>query len=299
MKPAPFEYVRPSSLDEAIAALSEGGYAARALAGGQSLIPAMNFRLAQPSLLVDLCDLASLRGIEGGEGSEGGGDDEGGGLRIGAMTRQRDVERSELVERSAPLLAEAMPWVAHPQIRNRGTIGGSLAHADPAAELPAVMMVLDASFVLRSADGARRVPARDFYLGLFSTALEPGELLVEVRIPARAARRRCAFEEVSRRHGDFALAGVAVEVEFREDGAVERAAIGLFSVGDAPILSADGAACLAGRTLTPSRIGEAAEAAAAALDPPGDIHASPVFRRHLARVLTRRALERISEQAPD
>lgn len=302
MKPAPFEYVRPASLEEAIAALTEGGYAARALAGGQSLIPAMNFRLAQPSLLVDLCDLTTLRGIEGVGDEEGGGPGDGGGdggLRIGAMTRQRAVERSALVGQRAPLLAEAMPWVAHPQIRNRGTIGGSLAHADPAAELPAVMMVLDATFALRGAYGSRLVPARDFYLGLFSTALEPGELVVEIRIPARAARSRCAFEEVSRRHGDFALAGVAAELEFGEDGAVERAAIGLFSVGDAPILSGDGAACLAGRTLTDSVIGEAAEATAAALDPPGDIHASPAFRRHLARVLTRRALERIRERAPD
>lgn len=290
MKPAPFEYVRAGSLDEAIGALTEGGYAARALAGGQSLIPAMNFRLAQPSLLVDLRDLEGLRGIEAGED---------GTLRIGAMTRQRTVERSDLVGRHAPLLAEAMPWVAHPQIRNRGTIGGSLAHADPAAELPAVMMVLDATFTVRGSEGSRRIPAREFYLGLFSTAIEPGELLVDIEIPAPPRRSRCAFEEVSRRHGDFALAGVAVDLALGDDGVVDGAAIGLFSVSDAPLLSEEGSACLAGRSLTASLIEQAAEATAAALDPPGDMHASPEYRRHLARVLTRRALERIGHRKTD
>ncbi|MFW6088951.1 MAG: FAD binding domain-containing protein, partial [Gemmatimonadota bacterium] len=173
MKPAPFDYVRPTSVEEAIDALREGGPGAKALAGGQSLIPALNFRLAQPSLLVDLAGLDALSGIRTAED---------GGLTIGAMTRQRTVERSEVVGARAPLISEAMTLVAHPQIRNRGTFGGSLAHADPAAELPAVMLALDAVFVSCGPDGTRRVPARDFYVGLFETALARDELLVEVEI---------------------------------------------------------------------------------------------------------------------
>ncbi|MGI9038766.1 MAG: FAD binding domain-containing protein, partial [Gemmatimonadota bacterium] len=194
MKPAPFEYVRPASVAEAIEAIASGGYAARALAGGQSLIPAMNFRLAQPSVLVDLGPLEDLRGIRL----------DGDRLRIGAMTRQRDVERSVVVRDHAPLLAEVMPWIAHPQIRNRGTIGGSLAHADPAAELPAVMLVLGATLTAQGPSGARRIPAAEFYTGLFETALEPDEILTEIDVPVRTSATRWAFEEVSRRHGDFA-----------------------------------------------------------------------------------------------
>lgn len=284
MKPAPFEYVRPASVDEAIAALAEGGGDAQPLAGGQSLIPAMNFRLARPARLVDLAGLGALRGIEG-TGA--------GGLRIGAMTRQRAVERSALVAERSPLLAAAMPWIAHPQIRNRGTIGGSLAHADPAAELPAVMIALDAELVLQGPGGVRRMPAREFYVSLFTTALGRAELLVQVELPPVAPGTRFAFEEVSRRHGDFALAGAAVAVRVAEDGTVEGAAIGLVSVGDGPVLSSAGAAALVGRRLTGESASEAADAVAAALDPPGDIHASPDYRRHLARVLTRRALERV------
>lgn len=288
MKPAPFEYVRPGSVEEAIAALVDGGEDAKPLAGGQSLVPAMNFRLARPARLVDLAGIDELRGVEGSAA---------GGLRIGAMTRQRAVERSALVAERSPLLAETMPWIAHPQIRNRGTVGGSLAHADPAAELPAVMAVLDAEFVLRGPDGVRRVPAREFYVGLFTTALGPHELLVEIELPPAAPGTRFAFEEVSRRHGDFALAGVAVAVRRTEDGAVEAAAIGLVSVGDGPVLSVEGARALVGRRLTADAAAEAAAATADALDPPGDIHASPDYRRHLARVLTRRALERIRSSA--
>jgi CO/xanthine dehydrogenase FAD-binding subunit len=209
------------------------------------------------------------------------------------MTRQRDVERSAVVREHAPLLAEAMPWVAHPQIRNRGTLGGSLAHADPAAELPAVMLALDAVFSLRGPDGTRRIPAREFYTGLFSTALEPGELLVDIDLPIASRAERAAFEEVSRRHGDFALAGVAVLVRRAPDGNVEHAAISLLSVGDGPTLSDVGAAALSGRPLSDDSIAAAADATAEALDPPADIHASSEFRRHLARVLTRRALERL------
>lgn len=282
MKPAPFDYVRPASVDEAIALIDGDEPGTKLLAGGQSLIPTMNFRLAQPSLLVDLADLEELVGIR---------QREDGGLWIGAMTRQRTVERSELVRRRAPLVADAMPWVAHPQIRNRGTIGGSLAHADPAAELPAVMVALNATMVLRGRDDVRRVPARDFFVGLFTTALEPGELLVAVELPPVPDGARFAFEEVARRHGDFALAGVAVALTVTADGSLESAAIALLGVDDVPVLSA-AATELVGREPNAETISAAAEATAAALDPPGDIHAGPEYRRHLAGVLTRRALER-------
>lgn len=284
MKPAPFEYVRPASVEEAIGTLADAGYAAKPLAGGQSLIPAMNFRLAQPAVLVDLGGLDDLRGIRQGED---------GGLIIGAMTTHRAVERSSLVAEHAPLLAEAMPWIAHPQIRNRGTVGGSLAHADPAAELPSVMQVLDAILHVQGPDGERTIPLDEFYYGLFTTALEPDELLTAIEIPPLAAGARGAFEELSRRHGDFALAGVAVVLEAAEDGSVTRARMSLLSVGDGPVLAERAMASLEGGTLSDLSIREAAALTAEDLDPPGDIHASAEFRRHLAGVLTARALDRL------
>lgn len=284
MKPALFEYVRPASVTEAIDALSEGGYGAKLLAGGQSLIPAMNFRLAQPELLIDLGNLDELRGIR---------ECEHGGLMIGAMTTHREVERSELVARHTPLLAEVMPWIAHAQIRNRGTLGGSLAHADPAAELPSVMQVLGAVMHARGPDGERTIPVDDFYVGLFTTDLEPDELLTAIEIPPVAAGSRCAFEEVARRHGDFALVGVAVIIEPDEDGAIAGARISLLSVGDGPVLAERAMEGLVGRKLSDEAIRAAAREAAEDLDPPDDIHASPEFRRHLAEVLTARALQRV------
>ena len=181
MKPAHFEYYRPSTLDEALALLDRHGGDAKPLAGGQSLIPAMNFRLATPSVLVDLNDLHVLGYIKNGSVE----------LRIGGMTRQRSIERSDVVSKSAPLITETMPFIAHPAIRNRGTIGGSLAHADPAAELPAVMMALNARLVVTSRTGTREVPAHAFFTGLFSTAVGPGELLTEIRIPVQLRQRLC------------------------------------------------------------------------------------------------------------
>ena len=284
MKPAPFEYARPGSVTEAIDALSEGGFGAKLLAGGQSLIPAMNFRLAQPELLIDLGNLDELRGIR---------ECEHGGLMIGAMTTHREVERSELVARHTPLLAEVMPWIAHAQIRNRGTLGGSLAHADPAAELPSVMQVLGAVLHARGPDGERTIPVDDFYVGLFTTDLEPDELLTAIEIPPIAAGSRCAFEEVARRHGDFALVGVAVIIEPDEGGAIKGARISLLSVGEGPVLAERAMEGLVGRTLSDEAIRAAAREAAEDLDPPDDIHASPEFRRHLAEVLTARALQRV------
>lgn len=281
MKPATFEYHRPESEDDALALLARFGGDAKPLAGGQSLVPAMNFRLARPAVLVDLNRIASLVYIE----------DKGETLRIGAMTRQRAVERSRVVAERAPLLAESMPWIAHPQIRNRGTIGGSLAHADPAAELPAVAVALDGRLVVRNRTGVRRIPAIEFYTGLFTTALAPDELLVAVELAPRPAGSGSAFLEVSRRHGDFALAGVAVEVVLDSQGKCGAVRIALLSVGDGPVLATNAANALVGRVPDEGTIESAARVASETdIDPPGDIHASSAYRRHLARVLVRRAL---------
>jgi carbon-monoxide dehydrogenase medium subunit len=288
MKPAPFEYFRPQSLDEALALLAEHGADAKPLAGGQSLIPAMNFRLATPSVLVDLNGLAQLSYIK----------DDLGDVRIGGMARQRAIERSRVVSERVPLLAETMPHIAHPAIRNRGTIGGSLAHADPAAELPAVVVALKARLMVSSTSGTREVPAEEFFVGLFSTAVQPGELLTEIRIPPPPTRSGFAFQEISRRHGDFALVGVTAAVQLGEDGRCSDVRIALLSVGDRPMLATLGAKVLVGQRPSAEAIRAAADAAATRdIDPSSDIHASARYRRQLANVLTRRVLERAFERA--
>ena len=288
MKPAPFEYFRPRSLDEALSLLAEHGGDAKALAGGQSLIPAMNFRLATPSVLVDLNALSELSYIK----------DDAGGVTIGGMTRQRALERSTLVSDRVPLVAETMPHIAHPAIRNRGTIGGSLAHADPAAELPAVTLALNARLVVSSTSGAREVSADDFFIGLFTTAVQPGELLTEIRIPAPAARSGFAFQEISRRHGDFALVGVAATVQLDDNGGCASARIALLSVGDRPMLAEQASKTLVGQSPSAEAFRTAADTAATRdIDPSSDIHASARYRRQLANVLTRRVLERAFQRA--
>jgi aerobic carbon-monoxide dehydrogenase medium subunit len=288
MKPAAFEYFRPRSLDEALSLLARYAGEAKPLAGGQSLIPAMNFRLATPAVLVDLNALTELAYIN----------DEPNGLRLGGMTRQRALERSGVVANVAPLVAEAMPFIAHAAIRNRGTVGGSLAHADPAAELPAVMLALDARFGIRSSGGARSVDADHFFVGLFATAVEPGELLTEITIPKRRARTGSAFQEISRRHGDFALVGVAASVTLDQQGRCEAARIALLSAGDRPMLARQAARALAGQEPSVEAIRAASDAAATQdIEPSSDIHASAAYRRHLAAVLTRRALTLAFERA--
>jgi carbon-monoxide dehydrogenase medium subunit len=288
MKPAAFKYFRPRTVDEALALLAEHAGDAKPLAGGQSLIPAMNFRLATPAVLVDLNALSDLAYIKDGEQ----------GLRLGGMTRQRALERSPAVARQAPLVSETMPFIAHPAIRNRGTVGGSLAHADPAAELPAVMLALDAQFTARSPRGSRSISAGDFFTGLFSTALEPGELLTDITIPRVAKRSGYAFQEVSRRHGDFALVGVAASVVLDERGRCASARIALLSVGDRPMLAEQAAKALNGQLPSADAIKAAADAASSKdIDPSSDIHASARYRRQLANVLTRRVLKLAFERA--
>ena len=288
MKPAPFEYFRPRSLDEALSLLAEHGSDAKPLAGGQSLIPAMNFRLATPAVLVDLNELRELSHISDVDGE----------IRIGGMVRQRATECNELVAERAPLLAETMPHIAHPAIRNRGTIGGSLAHADPAAELPAVMLALKATLVVKSKSETREIPSGDFFVGLFSTSVQTGELLTEIRIPPPVARSGYSFQEISRRHGDFALVGVAAAVQLDGKGRCEDARVALLSVGDRPVLAEEASKALIGQAPSVESIRAAADAAATRdIDPSSDIHASARYRRQLANVLTRRVLERAFERA--
>ena len=288
MKPAPFDYFSPATVEEALALLEEHGGDAKPLAGGQSLIPAMNFRLARPAVLVDLNRIADLAYVRAAPG----------GVAIGAMTRQRAVERSDDVARAAPLLAEAMPSIAHPQIRNRGTLGGSIAHADPSAELPAVMLALDAQFRAKSATGERSIPAGEFFKGMLETALAPGELLVEIAVPRLPASSGTAFLEMARRHGDYALVGVAVVVTLDPRRRCQEAKLSLLSVGDGPVLATEAGKVLAGQSPSEELLRAAGDAAATRdVDPPSDIHASAAYRRQLVAVLTRRALARAFERA--
>ena len=284
MKPAPFDYHAPRTLDEALTLLAQYGSDAKPLAGGQSLIPAMNFRLATPAVLVDLNGIAELSYVVA--------DHAGASVRIGAMTRHRELERNPSIARYAPLVTRTMPYVAHAAIRTRGTIGGSLAHADPAAELPAVALALDAVCTVTSSNGTRAVPAHDFFVGLFTTALAPGEILTEIAVPMPQPRTGVAFREFSRRHGDFALAGVAAAVTIDEAGRCSGAHIALLAVGDRPLLATNAAAAMVGQFPSTEALKAAAGIAAADdIDPPSDIHASSRYRRQLVNVLTRRTLE--------
>ncbi len=288
MKPAAFDYFAPKSIDEALALLAQHGYDAKPLAGGQSLVPTMNFRLAQPAVLVDLNGINELFFIR----------ENSAGLRIGAMTRQRTVERSPLVQRRAPLIHETMPHIAHPQIRNRGTFGGSLAHADPASELPVLAITLNARMRVQSSRGERWVNASDFYLDLFATDLQPDELLVEIDIPDLPARTGWAFDEVSRRHGDYAMAGAAATVTLAVDGTVAAARLVYLSVGDFPTEAFLAETALIGERPTSAALAAAAEIAATQdISPGGDIHASAAYRRHLAKVLAARVLARAVDRA--
>ncbi|MBI3159127.1 MAG: xanthine dehydrogenase family protein subunit M [Chloroflexi bacterium] len=287
MKPAPFEYHAPDSLEAALALRAEHGDEAKALAGGQSLIPAMNFRIAQPALLVDLNGVDELRFIRM-EGDE---------LRIGAMTTQNTLERSELAAKHQPLLFETVPFVAHPQIRNRGTLGGSIAHADPAAELPVAAVALDARMKAQSVDGERWIPAKQFFQGFFTVDLQPNEYLTEIAFPAMPPRTGWSFMEVARRHGDYAMCGVAARVTLDGKGKCKAARLVYLNVGEGPVDAEGAAALLVGEKITPESSAAAAEKASAEISPFGSVHASPEYQTHLARVLTKRALRRAHERA--
>jgi CO/xanthine dehydrogenase FAD-binding subunit len=290
MKPAPFEYFAPTSVEEALALLAEHGYEAKVLAGGQSLIPTMNFRLAQPAVLVDLNRVSELFYINP--------DPKSGGVNIGAMTRESQVEHSSVVAERAPLVSEAMPHIAHEQIRNRGTFGGCMAHADPAAELPTVAVVLKADMKVRNQSGERSIPAEEFFLSLFTTTMMPDEILVEVAIPPLPPRTGFSFMEVARRHGDYALMGVTAIVTLNNKNECEAARLVYVNGGDHPFNAQTATDLLKDQALTSGAIEAAAEAAATQdVEPPTDIHASADYRRQLVKVLTRRSLTQAAQRA--
>jgi carbon-monoxide dehydrogenase medium subunit len=284
MKPAPFDYIAPQTLDEALEIVNEHGYEAKLLAGGQSLIPAMNFRLAQPSLIVDLNSVNELDKLH---------PDESHGMRIGSMVRYSQLEHSQVLRELAPLVSEVMPHIAHPQIRNRGTAGGSLAHADPAGELPVVMVALQAGFRLRSASGERWVNAKDFFEGLFTTVLEPEEILVDIAVPPKQANTGYAFLEQARRYGDYAQAGVAAVVTLNGQGFCHEVRLVYLNAGETPMVASQAAAIMIGKAPTSELIEEAAHyASREEIEPITDIHDTAEYKRHLAFVLGKRALQR-------
>lgn len=286
MKPATFEYVAATSVGEAVAALAESEGEAKVLAGGQSLVPMLNFRLLGPALLVDINRVPGLDRIE----------ERDGGLALGAMTRHRALETSPLVRERFPVLAAAMTHVAHLAIRNRGTIGGSLAHADPAAELPMMALLLEAGIEVTGPGGARTIAARDFFLGALSTALGPDEIVTSVVLPALLPATGWGFEEVARRSGDFALAAVAATISLSGDEVTE-ARVAVTGAGEKPLRIAAAEALLRDRGSGPETIAAAARAAREAVEPHGDLHASADYRRHLVGVLAARALEAAARRA--
>jgi carbon-monoxide dehydrogenase medium subunit len=279
-------YARANSLDEVWSLQAAHGAAAQVIAGGQTLLATLAFRLSEPKLLVDITRISALRGIGLQDGM----------LRIGALTRHADLARDPLVARHAPLLAEAAPLIAHPAIRNRGTIGGSLAYADPAAELPACVVALGATVVTASAAGGRRIPAAAFFTGLLETALAPGEIIAAVEVPVATPATRSAIREVARRSGDYAMAGLAAWLEM-EGARVAAARLVFFGVGAGPVLAAGAGAALAGRALDGGSVAAAQAALAEDLDPPGDMHGPPEMKRHLARVLLQRVLAGFQPEA--
>jgi aerobic carbon-monoxide dehydrogenase medium subunit len=280
MKPAPFNLFRPKSVDEALALLQSHGDEAKVLAGGQSLVPLMNFRLAQPQNLIDLNGVKGLDQIKF--------DDQM--LSLGAMVRQRDVERSPSIAERLPILHEAIEQVGHPAIRNRGTAGGSLVHADPSAELPLVAIALDATFHLRGAQVSRSIAAKDFYHGYLLTDIAPDELLVSTDFHLPPADCGWCCTEIARRHGDFAIVAVAVLLGCGRDRKIDFARIALAGVGSAPLRMIAAEEALVGERAGAELFRRAADIAAQAVEPPADIHASAGYRRHLTGVLVRRAL---------
>ena len=279
MKPAKFEYHAPASVDEALAMLGRYDGEARVLAGGQSLVPMMNFRLATPKAIVDLNRIPGLGYIE----------EEGPVVRIGAMTRQRQLEFDPLVAAKLPLLRAALRWVGHLPTRSRGTIGGSLAHADPSAEIPMVLQTLEGEVVARGPQGERRIPAQELFQAALTTSLAPLEIITEVRFPSMPARAAHAVEEFARRKGDFAIAAVAVML-LRDGGRCAKARLATAGVGPTSIRLRDAEAVLEQKGLGEEAIAEAADKAKAAVDPVSDLNGSAEYRRHLTGVLTSRAI---------
>jgi aerobic carbon-monoxide dehydrogenase medium subunit len=278
MKASAFAYARATSVENALELLADQGDRAKVLSGGQSLMPAMNLRLISPELVVDISGLAELRGIAVKDGI----------LTIGALARHVDLLKSAEIAAHAPLLADAVTHVAHPAIRNRGTIGGSLAHADPASELPACMLALAATIIVRGPGGERRIAATEFFTGIYETALSPQELLVAVELPVAPSGSSHFFHEFARRHGDYAIVGLAVQTVI-QDGRFSDLRLGFFAVGDRPLL-ARAAGKLINAPVTPALLSDALSDLADELDPQEDHQATPAMRRHLAKVLLTRCV---------
>jgi carbon-monoxide dehydrogenase medium subunit len=283
MKAPPFAYVRAATLGDVFSLWAQAGPDARLLAGGQSLLAALAFRLSEPTTLIDISRVPELAGISA----------VGDGIRVGALTTHAELGANELVRRSVPLLADAVPLIAHPAIRNRGTIGGSLAYADPAAELPACCVALDAVIVARSASGERRVPAAQFFTGLYGTALGERELIAAVEFPASKPGERCVILELARRSGDYAMTGIVSRAHVAGTALGDPQLV-FFGVGETPVIAKGAMAALAGKAVTPETIAQAQATLDADLDPPEDQHGSPDMKRHLARVLLARAVERLT-----
>lgn len=288
MKPAPFDYAAPATLEEAVALLKSNVGVAKILAGGQSLVPLLNMRLARPALLIDLNRVADLEYVR----------EQDGHLAIGSMTRLRTLERSDLLRGHLPLLHAAIRLVAHPQIRSRGTLGGSLAHADPAAECPAVALALDAELRALGPRGTRSIPAAKFFVTYLTTALDPAEILTEVRLPVLPRDTGWSIVEVSRRHGDFAMAGAVATVSLGRSGKIATTRIVLFGTGPTPFRPHAAEDGLLGERPAETLLARAARVAAEEIDEPlSDLHASSDYRRHLANVVVRRALAEAIERS--
>jgi carbon-monoxide dehydrogenase medium subunit len=280
MIPAAFDYGAPSTLDDAIALLQQRGDEARVLAGGHSLIPLMRLRLAKPTMLVDLCKIPDLAYIR----------DKGDHVAIGAMTTHHTVESSDLLRRRLPVLPLAAGMIGDTQVRNRGTIGGSLAHADPAGDMPSVVSALEGEMVARGPNGERIIPAQEFFQDVWTTSLQPGEILTEIRIPCSEGETAQAYEKFRVRSIDWALVGVAVNLT-RSNGDVKRARVVLTNVGTTPVRARGAEESLERSPISNETLEVAAERASEGLNPSGELNASPDYKRHLAQVLTQRALE--------
>jgi len=286
VKPAAFEYHTPRTVDEAVALLARYGEEGKVLAGGQSLVPLMNMRLARPANIIDINRIDALAYLRR----------ERGVLRLGALTRQRAAERSPIIAQHCPILRDALRLVGHAQIRNRGTVGGSIAHADPAGELTAILLALDGEVTVRGPKRTRVIAAADLFVTYLTTSLDPHELLIEVRFPLPPEGAGWSWMEIARRHGDFALAGVGVVLAVRR-GRIAEARIGLTGVGPTPVRAAQAERGLVGQPPSTALWAEAAEAVRGAVEPDGDIHASAEYRKHVAGVLTLRALQEAYERA--
>jgi len=289
MKPAPFRYIAAISLPQALALKSEYGDEAKYLAGGQSLIPTMNFRLSRPAILIDINGVAELAGIRPSAAT----------IRIGALTRYRALQRDPALTRLFPLIGEALPHIAHPQIRNRGSIGGNLSHADPASELPAIALALRARFRVQAEARERWIDASDFFVGGLTTALEPDEMLVEIELPLPPPRTGACFLEIARRKGDFAIAGVAAMVTLDAHDRCSDIRLTLCGVGETPVDASAVAAGLVGQLPAEAAIRDIASSVRAMIDPGGSVHATADYQRHVAGVLTERALQSACQRVRD